>query len=125
MSEYSQLKEMGVLHPEEIRTYMVNSISGIDVLRIIYERHAGSLLPASRSYEFPRVQRTITDDAGKSDSVMETAPPLREAVNELKALMEERKEKTDVKSVLLQEVESLERELACRVQQLKKLLKEA
>ena len=59
MRDYPQLTAMGIQNPTEIRSYMVNSIATTDVLRIIYKRKEGSLLPASRSYDFPRVQRTV------------------------------------------------------------------
>ena len=123
MSKYPQLTEMGILHPEEIRSYMVNSISRIDVLRIIYKRKEGSLLPCSRSYEFPRVQKTITNSKGEPETVLETAPALRAAVAELKALMELRENEPLLAASMLEELESLEYELAYRIQNMKDLLK--
>lgn len=125
MSNYPQLTEMGILHPEQIRTYMINSISRIDVLRIIYKRKEGSLLPSSRSYEFPRVQKTITNARGESDTVLETAPALRAAVAELKALMALREQEPELVATMLEELESLETELACRIQHMKDMLKNA
>lgn len=122
MSKYPQLAEMGILHPEQIRTYMINSISRIDVLRIIYKRKEGSLLPASRSYEFPRVQKTITNSKGEPETVLETAPALRAAVAELKELMQLREQEPELAATMLEELESLENELACRIQHMKDLL---
>lgn len=125
MSKYPQLTEMGILHPEQIRAYRINSISRIDVLRIIYKRKEGSLLPSSRSYEFPRVQKTITNSKGQPETVLETAPDLRAAVAELTELMQLREQEPELAASMLEELESLEGELACRIQQMKDMLKNA
>jgi len=125
MSKYPQLTEMGILHPEQIRAYRINSISRIDVLRIIYKRKEGSLLPSSRSYEFPRVQKTITNSKEEPETVLETAPDLRAAVAELTELMQLREQEPELAASMLEELESLEGELACRIQQMKDLLKNA
>ncbi len=125
MSDYPQLTEMGIQHPEQIQTYMVNSIARVDVLRVVYKRKEGSLLPASRSYEFPRVQRTITNAKGEDEVVLETAPALRAAVSELKELLQARKEKPVVAATLLEEIKSLEREIAWRIEHIKKTLEDA
>ncbi|MEE4161450.1 MAG: DUF3461 family protein [Woeseiaceae bacterium] len=122
MSEYPQLAKMGILNPGEIRSYMVNSIATTDVLRIIYKRKEGSLLPASRSYDFPRVQRTVENAKGKPETVLETAPALRAAVNELKKLVAEREDKAELVDTLLDEVETLESEITWRIKHIKTLL---
>jgi hypothetical protein len=101
---------------------MVNSIATTDVLRIIYKRKEGSLLPASRSYDFPRVQRTVESPKGKPETVLETAPALREAVKELKKLVAEREDKADLIDTLLDEVETLESEITWRIKHIKSLL---
>ena len=125
MSDYPQLSQMGILHPEEIRDYKVNSSSGGDGLRIFYKRKEGSLLPTSRSYEYPRVQRTIADTGGESKTVLETAPPLRAAIAELKQIVHERAKESDLNESLRDELEALENEFACRVQHIKDLLRSA
>lgn len=125
MSDYPQLNEMGIQHPEQIRNYMVNSISDIDVLRVVYKRKEGSLLPVSRSYEFPRVQRSVKDKTGGEQAVMETAPALRDAVTELKSIMAARKDKPELAAVLLQELEALEQEMHCRMEHLRELIEKA
>ena len=125
MSDYPQLTEMGIQHPQQIQTYMVNSIARVDVLRVVYKRKEGSLLPASRSYEFPRVQKTIKNPKGGEDVVLETAPALRAAVTELKELMQACEEKPDVTATLLDEIKSLEREIAWRIEHIKKTLEDS
>ncbi len=125
MSDYPQLNDMGIQRPEQIRNYMVNSISGIDVLRIIYKRDEGSLLPISRNYEFPRVQRSVKSSKGDEQAVLETAPALRAAVSELKSLIAGRKDKPELAASLLQELAELEQEMHCRIEHLRDMIKKA
>lgn len=124
MSDYPQLTEMGIQNPTQIRSYMVNSIARVDVLRIIYKRKEGSLLPASRSYEFPRVQRTVKNSKGADEVVLETAPTLRKAITELQELMKAREVKPELAESLLEEIESLEQEIAWRIEHIKETLKD-
>ena len=125
MSDYPQLLEMGILHPEQIRTYVINSISRVDVLRVVYARKAGSLLPSSRSYEFPQVQRTVTNSSGQPETVMETAPELKAAEAELKKLVQSKADKTEIRAALTEELALLESELASRIGHIRELLKDA
>ncbi len=55
MNNYPRLLKMGIQHPEQIKSYSVSSLNQIDYLLISYDRPQGSLLPISRTYEFPRV----------------------------------------------------------------------
>ena len=89
MNDYPQLRDMGVLNPQEIDRFIVNSISPYDVLRIIYARRKGSFLPETRTYRFPRVQMptSASTDGQQTESVMETNPVLRSVLDELSNLL--------------------------------------
>ncbi len=123
MSEYPQLAEMGINNPEEIEKYMVNGISTYDVLRIVYEREKGSLLPTSRTYKFLRIQREIpaSDAKGKTTTVLETHPDLRKALSELDVLCKQKMQKQDTKKVLLEQIRLLEEDMALRSKYIKEL----
>ena len=83
MSKYPQLTDMGVLHPEQIDLCWVNSIDYVDVLRIVYVRPKGSVLPETRTYQFPRVQEESDNVAkGEEKTVMTTHSCLRKAIPE-------------------------------------------
>ena len=125
MSDYPQLTEMGVTHPQQIDRYMVNSISNFDVLRILYRRQKGSLLPVSRTYEFPRVQRSFTNRGGQTETVMETAPELRAATDELKQLLEAKENRQGAAEAILDELRQLEEEVAVRLQCIRDLVDKA
>lgn len=121
MKEYPRLKEMGVRNPGQIDRYAVNSIDYTDVLRIVYVRPKGSVLPETRTYKFPRVQKSVPlkGSDGNSEVVMESAPCLREALEELADLMASRKQKTDVASAILEELRVLEEEIASRAESIR------
>lgn len=123
MKDYPQLLEMGINNPEQIEKYMVNGIATYDVLRVIYLRKKGSLLPSSRTYKFPRIQREIPaiGSEGNSTTVMETNPGLRAAIAELKVLLEEKTQKEDVKNILREQVTLLEEDIALRSKYIREL----
>ena len=124
MKTYPRLTEMGVLHPQQICSYSVNSIDYIDVLRVVYCRPKGSILPMTRTYKFPRVQKSakIGDGAAKTKSVMASDPALLAAVEELKALMESKQQKADVADSILEELRLLEEDIALRSEFIKELV---
>ena len=124
-NDYPQLTAMGVQHPLQIDRYQVNSISNFDILRIIYERGEGSFLPSTRTYKFPRVQRNLSGGGNdtQSQTVMESHPELRKAEDELEALLATKEHKECVAETVLQELQSLEEEIACRSAYVRELVK--
>jgi hypothetical protein len=124
MKDYPRLAEMGVLHPSQIVHFSVNSIDQIDVLRIVYKRPKGSILPMARTYRFPRVQTSGTSSgaAGGSTPVMGSDPVLREAVAELEKLMEARTTAEDVVGTIKDELVLLEEDVSLRVALIKERL---
>ena len=111
------LREMGVASPMQIAKYYITSINAVDVLRIVYERPKDSILPSSRSYKFPRVQKN------SGDSKLGMHPKLREAVKELDAVLEARSSKEGIVAEILNEIELLEEDIAIRSECLKLLVK--
>lgn len=124
MESYPLLTEMGVLHPLEIASYSVNSIEYTDVLRIVYERPKGSKLPGSRTYKFPRVQKSLKKDGAEDNppAVMESNPALRAVLAELKEVTALKERKQDVAAVMLEELRLLEEDIALRSEYLKALV---
>ena len=121
MTDYPHLSEMGVHHPQQIDSYSVNSIGYIDVLRIVYERPKGSLLPHTRTYKFPRVQATATT-SGKEETVMNSSPDFRAAIDELDAVLESKGSARDVAAHILDELQLLEEDIALRSECIRMLL---
>ena len=115
---------MGVIHPKQIVRFSVNSVDYIDVLQIAYDRPKGSLLPVTRTYRFPRIQKTL--DAGASGKpgkvVMESDPALREAVDELRAVLGAKESKQDLAAEMLEELRRMQTEFELHNECLKEMI---
>lgn len=117
---YPTLAEMGVESPKQIDKYYISSINLIDVLRIVYHRPEGSLLPSSRTYNFPRVQRGAGSE--NEPAVLSTHPVLRAARDELQKILEAKSSKESITAEILGEIKLLEEDIAIRSECLKALV---
>jgi hypothetical protein len=124
MKDYPRLTEMGVLHPKQIAHYSVSSLDLTDYLRIVYKRPKGSLLPTSRIYEFPRVQKDADADdrADAPEFVMVSCPEFREAVTELQTILSARDSKQDLLEAMQMQVQQLEEEVTMHTETLRHLI---
>lgn len=115
---------MGVLHPQQIARFSVNSIDYTDFLRIVYDRPANSSLPVSRTYRFPRVQKTaeLGSETPQPEVVMESSPALLEALEELRELVAARESKLGIAATMLDELRCLEEDMASHSESLKELI---
>lgn len=89
---FPALAEMGIVRFHEISHYSLRQDGADkDVLRIIYKRAKGSLLPFSRKYKFGRSMKTVVADGGTSrlEHTYEISPFLLKAVAELDKLITE------------------------------------
>lgn len=118
MDNYPRLAEMGVLHPEQITRYSVNSIDFVDYLRIFYERPKGSLLPVTRNYQFPRTQKADASGA----AVMESSSEFREAIAELDEVLAASEVAQGIAENMLSELEGLEEDVAHHAACLRELI---
>lgn len=124
MSKYPKLTEMGVQHPEEIEKFAVYTIGHTDVLRIIYDRKKGSLLPVSRRYKFPQVKESVLVDSGtrQTETLYKSTPAFREALHELEQLKSIREQGQDFAAMIREEVKLLEEDIALRTQYIQSLV---
>jgi len=124
MNNYPKLTEMGVQHPDEIEKFAVYTVGHTDVLRIIYDRKKGSLLPVSRRYKFPQVKKSVIVDSGtrQTETLFESTPAFREALHELEQLKLAREKGQDLAAMIREEFQHLEEDIALRSQYIKKLL---
>ena len=124
MEDYPRLTEMGVLHPQQIADFSINALDHIDYLRIVYDRPKGSLLATSRSYKFPREQKEIEGDNGSTTTryVMESSSEFREAVAELRALLDGKEDKQELAATMLDQLHQLEEEFCMHAEALKALI---
>ena len=121
MNRYPRLAEMGVVHPEHIERFSVSSIDYVDALRITYIRPKGSLLPVSRAYKFPRIQKSVAGKGGKDEVVMASDPALGEALDELRAIIGARQGADGIAAAIVEELSLLEHDIAMRSAYIKEL----
>jgi len=125
MKNYPRLKEMGILNPQQIEKFSVYTTDELDVLRIIYARKKGSLLPVSKNYKFPRIKKSVMVDSGTRQTglVYESDPAFREALSELEHLKMEKSAASDLSELIAEEVRLLEEDMALRIEYIKSLVK--
>ncbi len=116
LNHYPALSEMGIVRFHEISNYSLRQDGADkDVLRVIYKRAKGSLLPHSRKYKFGRSLKTVIADGGTSrmEHTYEISPFLLKAVAELDELVATNQHEpsksasTELKSDLLAEINEL------------------
>jgi hypothetical protein len=124
MSNYPHLTEMGILNPQQIEKFAVYSTDKLDVLRIIYERKKGSLLPVSKNFKFPRVKKSVLVDSGTRDTtvIFESTDAFRNALHELEALKVDKSKGENLAALILAEIQFLEEDIALRTEYIKSLV---
>ncbi len=124
MSDYPRLTEMGIQHPDEIEKFAVYTVGNTDVLRIIYDRKKGSLLPISRRYKFPQVKESVMVDSGtrQTETLYKSTPAFREALHELEQLKSIREKGLDLAAMIRDELKHLEEDIALRTQYIQSLV---
>lgn len=121
---YPTLTEMGINNPGEIERFSLNTINNIDILRIVYKRKKGSLLPASKRFRFGRASKTVIADSGtrKTEVVHEISPFVQKAVRELEEILAAKSESVVQAKVIKEEVQRLHEEVASRLAYIESLL---
>ena len=122
-NDHPQLTDMGILNPLQIDRYQVNSIANHDILRVIYERGEDSFLPSTRTYKFPRVQKSAKI-GNEEQAVLETHPELRKALDELEQIFARKECKECVAETVLEELQSLQDEIEMRSSYIRELVKQ-
>ena len=124
MSNYPHLTEMGILNPQEIEKFAIYSTDKLDVLRIIYQRKKGSLLPVSKNFKFPRVKKSVLVDSGTRDTaiIFESTDAFRSALHELEALKVNKSKGEDLAALILAEIKLLEEDITLRTEYIKSLV---
>ena len=125
MKNYPRLKEMGIQNPQQIEKFAVYTTDELDVLRVIYARKKGSLLPVSKNYKFARIKKSVMVDSGtrQTEIIYESDPAFREALSELEHLKIEKSQTDDLATLIAEEVRLLEEDIALRMEYIKSLTK--
>ena len=121
---------MKIKRPTQIDRYSVQTIEHpdvhTDVLRIVYKRKKGSLLPESQRFRFPRIKKTEMQDSGtrKMNIRWEVSPFLQKAVSELDQLLTIELSKEENIKLILEEMRRLEEDAAHRIDYIRGLVNE-
>jgi len=123
METYPNLTEMGVIHPRQIEKFSVSSLAYTDVLRLIYKRPKGSILPESKTFKFPRVQKRVTVEGkpGRAEDVMESNPAFLAVLAELRDITDSKRKKENTASAIIEELRLLEEDIAMRSDYIRQL----
>ena len=124
MSKYPTLTEMGINNPGEIERFSLNTINNTDIIRIVYKRKKGSLLPASKRFRFGRAAKTIIADSGtrKTEVVYEISPFVRKAVEELDQIVDVKGATVEYAKLVKEEMQRLHEEVASRLAYIESLI---
>ncbi len=124
MSKYPTLTEMGINNPGEIERYSLNTVNHVDLLRVIYKRKKGSLLPASKRFEFGRSSKTVMADSGtqKTEIVHEISPFVRQAIKELDSILNSKKSNVENANLVKEELQRLHQEMSSRLEYIESLI---
>ena len=124
MKSYPTLTEMGINNPDQIVRFSLSTTNKTDYLRIIYRRKKGSLLPASKRFEFGRASKTVVTDSGtqRSQVVHEISPFVQRAVAELEDLVNNKKANAENAAVIKDELQRLQQEMTNRINYIESLI---
>ena len=124
MNDYPRLKEMGVLNPQQIDKFAVYTVGNTDILRIVYDRKKGSLLPVSKRFKFDQIKKSVMVDSGtrQTETLFESQPAFRESLSELEHLRAEKEHSQDISALIAEEIRLLEEDVALRSDYIKSLL---
>jgi len=121
---YPSLHEMGVKNPEDISRYSLHNVNDVDLLRVVYKRKKGSLLPHSKKFRFPRTKRMVAADSGSNTNeiLSEISPFLNKVIDELHQIVELKHTHQEHKVIILDELNRLEEEVHTRMTYIKSLV---
>ena len=121
---YPSLHEMGIQNPEEISRYSLQNVNDVDILRVVYKRQKGSLLPHSKKFKFARSKRMVVADSGTNSTEMfsEISPFLNKVIDELHQVVELKHRHKEHKVIILDEISRLEEEVHTRMTYIKSLV---
>ncbi len=117
---------MKIKRPDQIDRYSVQSVDNTDVLRIVYKRKKGSLLPESKRFRFPRIKKTSLEDGArrKIDIRWEVSPFLQKAVSELDHILDTEISEKRRREIILDELRLLEEDAGHRIDYIRSLIEE-
>ena len=124
-NQYPFLTDMGIKNPHQIVRYSVQTTGNHDILRVVYKRESGSLLPSSKKFKFMRTSRVREEDDGAHKTFKnytEISPALVDAMSELDKIVRIKHSKEEQLEVVEDEIQRLEEEMQTRINYLRSLI---
>lgn len=124
MSNYPTLNEMGILNPQEIDRYSLQTVNNTDVLRVVYKRRKGSLLPDSKRFRFPRTEKVSLGrgDVRSTQVFHEISPVVHKAMVELDIIVKKKRDKGQQLEIIREEMHRLQEETSTRITYINSLI---
>lgn len=120
-NKYPKLTEMGVVNPDQIDRFSLQPAGDLDVLRIVYKRAKGSLLPSSKKFKFQRMSKMVLRD-GQNATISEVSPALSKVLLELQQLVNTKHTHSEQIAIIKDEMQRLDEEVSTRMSHLKSLI---
>ncbi len=126
MSEYPTLHEMGISSPETIDRYSLQTVNNMDILRIVYKKQKGSILPDSKRFRFPRTEKMTHGDGSTNDSHIysEISPVVHKAMAELDQIVKAKRNRSNQLALIKEEIQRLQEETSGRIAYIESLVSE-
>ena len=124
MAEYKHLLQLGINNPNEIDRYSLQTVNNVDILRVVYRRKKGSLLPESKKFRFARTEkiRGADIDARGTWIDYEVSPFIRDVMAELDQIVRTKHDRDYKLELIEEELVQLEEENAHRLAYIRSLI---
>ena len=124
MAEFKSLRQLGINNPDEIDRYSLQTVNNVDILRVVYRRKKGSLLPDSKKFRFARTEkiRGADTDARGTWIDYEVSPFIRDVMAELDQIVRAKHDREHKLEVIREELARLEEENTHRVAYIRSLI---
>ena len=124
MAEFKSLRQLGINNPDEIDRYSLQTVNNVDILRVVYRRKKGSLLPDSKKFRFARTEkiRGADPDARGTWIDYEVSPFIRDVMAELDQIVRAKHDREHKLEVIREELARLEEENTHRVAYIRSLI---
>jgi len=121
---YSNLKQIGIHHPEEIKRYSLRQEGGQDVLKVYFKKQNGTLIGRSSKFKFQRQKKKVSGGPHTQHftSLSEISPTLRKIIKELDSLTVQIEQEEDIKKQILSDLKHLQSVVNNKVDEIEKKL---
>jgi hypothetical protein len=124
MAEFKSLQQLGINDPNEIDRYSLQTVNNVDILRVVYRRKKGSLLPNSKKFRFARTEKIRGADSDPRGTWIdyEVSPFIRDVMAELDKIVRAKYDREHKLDVIREELARLEEENTHRVAYIRSLI---